>query len=172
VPRVNLPLALNRLVVGSREKIAGTVYGTIVALASLTAGATAYRHELWRLDAIIGATVLILWIAHVYSHGLGESLDSGRRLTAAELAAIARREFSIPLAALLPMTVIALGALDVFQDRIALWLALGAGVATLTGQGVRYAQLEHMSWLGTVITIALNLTLGLIIVGLKAIVAH
>jgi hypothetical protein len=172
VLRVDLPLTLNRLVVGSRESIAGTVYGTIVALASLTAGATAYRHDLWRLDTIIGASVLILWIAHVYSHGLGESLDSGRRLTAAELTVIAGREFSIPLAALLPMTVIALGALDVFQDRTALWLALGAGVATLTGQGVRYAQLDHLSRTGTTITVALNLIFGLVIVALKVIVAH
>jgi hypothetical protein len=128
VLRVDWPPALNKLVLGSRERIAGTVYGTIVALASLTAGASANEHDLWQLDAILGVSVLVLWVAHVYAHGLGESLDSGRRLTAAELGAIARREFSIPLAAVLPMTAVALGALNVFRDRTALWVALGAGV--------------------------------------------
>lgn len=108
----------------------------------------------------------------MYAHGLSESLDSGRRLTAAELGTIARREFSIPLAAVLPMTAIALGALNVFQDRTALWLALGAGVATLTAQGVRYAQLEHLSRKATILTVGLNLVLGLVIVVLKAVVAH
>jgi hypothetical protein len=172
VLRVDWPPALNKLVLGSRERIAGTVYGTIVVLASLTAGASANEHDLWQLDAILGVSVLVLWVAHVYAHGLGESLDSGRRLTAAELGPIARREFSIPLAAVLPMTAIALGALNVFQDRTALWLALGAGVATLTAQGVRYAQLEHLSRKATIVTVGLNLVLGLVIVVLKAVVAH
>jgi hypothetical protein len=171
VLRIDLSPALNRIVLGDRERIAGTVYGTIVVLA-LTVGASATEHDLWQLDAIIGVSVGILWLAHVYSHGLGESLDSGRRLAAAELAAIARREFSIPLAALLPMTVIALGALNVFQDRTALWLALGTGVATLTAQGVRYAQLEHLGRTATIGTVALNLVFGLVIVALKAIVVH
>jgi membrane-associated PAP2 superfamily phosphatase len=169
---VDWPPALSNLVLGSRERIAGTVYGTIVALASLTAGASANEHDLWQLDAILGVSVLVLWVAHVYAHGLGESLDSGRRLTAAELGAIARREFSIPLAAVLPMTAVALGALNVFQDRTALWVALGAGVATLTAQGVRYAQLEHLSRTATIVTVGLNLAFGLVIVVLKAVVAH
>jgi hypothetical protein len=172
VLRVDWPPALHNLVLGSRERIAGTVYGTIVVLASLTAGASANEHDLWQLDAILGVSVLVLWVAHVYAHGLGESLDSGRRLTAAELGTIARREFSIPLAAVLPMTAIALGALNVFQDRTAVWLALGAGVATLTAQGVRYAQLEHLSRKATIVTVGLNLVFGLVIVVLKAVVTH
>jgi hypothetical protein len=45
-------------------------------------------------------------------------------------------------------------------------------VATLTAQGVRYAQLEHLSRTATIGTVALNLVLGLVIVALKAIVVH
>ena len=116
--------------------------------------------------------MLVLWIAHVYAHGLGESLDLGRRLTAAELGAVAGRELSIPLAAVLPMTAIALGALNVFRDRTALWLGFGAGVATLTAQGVRYARLEHMSRVGALLTVSINLVFGLVLVVLKTIVAH
>ena len=44
---------------------------------------------------IAGATVLIFWAAHMNSHGLGESLNLGRRLTARELGGIARRESPI-----------------------------------------------------------------------------
>ena len=39
---------------------------------------------------------VIYWIAYVYAHGLGENLKVGRRLTAPELAAIARRELLDP----------------------------------------------------------------------------
>jgi hypothetical protein len=165
-------VGLRKLLLGTRERIAGTVYGTIVVLAVLTAGATTYEHKLWELCAITIVTVLVLWVAHVYSHGLGESLGAERRLTAAELAEIARREFAIPLAAVLPVTVVALGALGVFAGRTALWLAVGTGCATLTAQGVRYAQLERLSPMGTMVTVSVNLGLSLVIVVLKVIVSH
>ena len=148
------------------------MYGTIVALAAVTAGASAYGHDLWRLAAIVAVSVLILWIAHVYAHGLGESLTLGRRLTATELAAIAGHELSIALAAVLPLTAIALGALGVFDDRTAVWIALGIGVAGLAVQGVRYARLERLGLLPTAVAIAVNVGLGLLIVAAKVIFAH
>jgi len=165
-------MGLKTLIVGSRGTIAGTVYGTIVVLASVTAGAKSYEEHPWQLTAIVGTTVLVLWVAHVYSHGLGRSLEAGRRLTVGELAAIARAEFSIPLAAVLPMALLALGALDVLRERTAVWLALAVGVATLTAQGVRYAHLEQLRRAGTLIAVSVNLALGLAIVALKTFVAH
>jgi hypothetical protein len=160
------------LLLGTQETISGTVYGTIVVLAALTAGASAYHDDLWRLIAIVAVTVLVLWAAHVYSDGLGESLHIGRRLTVAELAAIARHEVAIPLAAVLPIGVLVLGASGVVGGRAAIWIAVGLGVAALTVEGVRYARLEHMSRIGTIISISVNLALGLVIVILKAAVAH
>ena len=138
----------------------------------MTAGAAAYEHNPWGLVVIAGVTVLVFWTAHVYSHGLGESLILGRRLSAGELAVIARRESSILTAGLLPGAMIVLGAAGVFSHRAALWLAVGVGVATLTVQGVRYARLERLSRTGEILTVAVNLALGLIIVVLKALLAH
>jgi hypothetical protein len=165
-------MGLKRLVLGARQTIAGTVYGTIVVLASLTAGAKAFQDNLWRLVAVAGATTLVLWLGHVYAHGLGESLNFGRRLTGTELAAIARRELSIPLAAVLPLAVVALGAAGLLRDSTALWLAFGVGLATLAAQGVRYARVERLGLAGTIISVALNLSLGLVIVAMKVIVLH
>jgi hypothetical protein len=162
---------LKELVVGSRRTIAGTVYGTIVVLAVLTAGAKAYQ-GLWELGAVVTTTVVVLWVAHVYSHGLGESLDLGRRLTADELGSIARRELSIVLAGVLPLVFVLLGAVGVFEPRTAIWLAFGIGVATLCVQGFRYAALERLNATGTIVTVALNLGLALMIVALKVVVTH
>jgi hypothetical protein len=164
-------MRLTALIIGTRQTIAGTVYGTIVVLSVVTAASTV-EHDLWRLAVIAAATVVIYWIAHVYSRGLGESLKVGRRLTAAELGAIARRESSILLAAVLPVAAIVLGALGIFATRTALWVAVGFGVAALTVQGLRYARLERLSRTGTLATVAINLTLGLVIVLLKALVSH
>jgi hypothetical protein len=160
------------LLVGQGEAIAGTVYGTIIVLATITAGATAFEGDLWRLCVIIAASVLVVWVAHVYSHGLGRSLHMRQRLTWAELVAIARREYAIPLAAVLPLTSLILGATGLLAARTAVWLAVGIGVATLTLEGWSYARIERLNLTATIATVTVNLALGLTIVLLKALVAH
>jgi heme/copper-type cytochrome/quinol oxidase subunit 4 len=165
-------LRVRSLLHGERETIAGTVYGTIVVLSLLTAGAAAYKHDLWRLVAITASSMVVLWAAHVYSHALGESVTSSRRLSAAELAAIARREASIVLAAVLPLAAVGLGAAGVVGDAAALWIAFGLGVAALAVQAVRYAHLERLSGAGTVLAVALNLGFGLVFVALKTLLTH
>jgi hypothetical protein len=161
-----------RLLHGHTETIAGTVYGTIVVLSLLTAGAAAYTDDLWRLVVITACGMTVLWAAHVYAHGLGESVKSGRRLRIGEVAVIARRESSILLAAVLPEAAIALGALGVVAGRTALWIAFGFGVAALTVQAFRYAYLERLSPGGTALAIGLNLVFGLTFVALKVLLAH
>ena len=165
-------MRLHIVILGSRTTIAGTVYGTIVVLATLTAGARAYRGNLWELIAIAGSTVFVLWVAHVYAHGLGESVAEGRRLSFSELGVIARRELAILLAAVPVLAAVALGAVGILEAATALWVAVGVGVVSLTAQGIRFARLEQLSRSGAAITIGLNLALGLAIVGLKAAVTH
>jgi hypothetical protein len=166
------PVRLERLILGTERGIPGTVYGSIVVLATLATGADAYEHDLWRLASLAGSTVVVLWVAHVYAHGLGESVEAGRRLNVAEFTSVAGREFSILLAAVLPLAAIALGAAGVLKSSTAIWLALGVGVLTLAAQGLRYARIERLTPGGTIVSVALNLALGLVIVGLKILVAH
>ena len=161
-----------QLVFGSPGGIAGTVYGTIVVMATVTAGSQGEQTDAGRLAVVVGVTVLVLWIAHVYAHALAESLERRRRLDLAELGSVARRELSIPAAAVAPVAVLVLAAFGVFGAQTAVWLALGIGLATLGVQGSRYATVEQLDRTGTVAAIAVNLFLGLVIVGLKALLAH
>jgi hypothetical protein len=163
---------LKRLVVGDRDRIAGTVYGTIIVMSVLAAGAKAYEHQLWRLLVIAGVSVVVLWLAHVYAHGLGESLKIGRRVTPAELWSIARREYSVVAASFLPLAAVALGAVGVLRERTSVILALWLGVVALAAQGGRYAQLEHLSPRATIITVGLNVAIGLSLVALEVLIAH
>ena len=156
---------------GTSESIAGTVYGTIVVMGAIVAGAHGVEN-LWRLDLIVGGTVVVLWLAHVYAHGLGESIAQRRRLDRAEFFSVARRELAIPLAAVAPVIAIALGAAGVLRKPTSVWLALGIGLFTLAVQGYRYARLEELSRWGMVVSVGLNLGLGLAIVGLKVVVGH
>ena len=57
-------------------------------------------------------------------------------------------------------------------SQTAVWVALGFGVATLGVQGARYARIEELGRTGTLAAIAVNLFLGLVMVGLKALLAH
>lgn len=164
--------AVTRFVFGSTGSVAGTLYGTIVVLAVLAAGGRAFQDDLWRLVALVVTTVIVLWLAHVYAHGLAESLDANRRLRPAELGAVTRRELAIPLAAVVPTAALVLGAVGVLDGDTAVWLAFGLGVATLAVQGLRYAALEHLGVWGTMAAVALNLVLGLVLVGLEVLVSH
>jgi DMSO reductase anchor subunit len=163
---------LQDVLFGSRETIAGTVYGTIVVMGAIAAGSHAPGVRPSQLAAIVTGTVLVLWIAHVYSHALGETIKLDRRLDWAELASVARREFAIPLAAVMPVTMLVLGALDVLRESRAVWLAMIFGVVTLVVDGFRYARADRLSRLGTLVTVGINLGLGLLIVGLKAGLGH
>jgi hypothetical protein len=156
---------------GSTHGIAGTVYGTIVVMGSLAAGSSA-QPDSWRLATIAASTVLVLWIAHVYSHSLAETISAGRRLDRAEVFDVMRRELPIPLAAVGPVAALVLGAAGVFRDTTAIRVALGIGLATLALQGLRYAGVEGFSRTGTIVAVAVNFSLGLAIVALEAGLAH
>jgi hypothetical protein len=163
---------LRRLILGDRQTIAGTVYGTIIVMSVLAAGAHAYEHHLWRLVVLAGGSAVVLWLAHVYSHGLGESLSLGRRVTVEEVVSIAHREYSVIAAAILPLAAVTLGAVGLLDDRTAVRLALWLGVAALAVQAIRYARLERLGPAATLVTVSLNLAIGLAIVVLEILIAH
>jgi hypothetical protein len=162
---------MRELLFGSTHGIAGTVYGTIVVMGALAAGSSA-QPDSWRLATIAASTVLVLWIAHVYSHSLAETIKAGRRLDRAELIDVMRRELPIPLAAIGPVSALVLGAAGVLRDSSAVRVALLVGLATLGLQGVRYAGVEGFTKLGAIIAVTVNVSLGLVIVALEAGLAH
>jgi hypothetical protein len=141
-------------------------------MGTVTAGSKSGTVNAWQLAAVVVTTVLVLWIAHVYAHALAESITAGRRLDRPTAVAIVRRELAIPLAAVAPVGALVLGGLDVLRESTAVWLALGLGLAALAVQGMRYARIERLSGRATALILAVNLLLGLVIVGLKALLAH
>jgi hypothetical protein len=157
--------------VGVGSGIAGTVYGTIVAMATLTAAYASVK-EPWRLAIVVVNASLVLWIAHVYAHALAESLEERHHLSFGELWAVMHREIGILGAALPPAVMLVLGALAVVEEATAIWLAFAVGLASLAAEGFRFARVERLGALGTLAMIGVNLALGLAVVGLKVSVAH
>lgn len=158
---------LRRAVSGSRDRIAGTIYGTILVMAVLAAGADNRTIDAWELDVLMISTVLVLWLAHVYAHAIADSVTSGDPLRRKAVTGIARRESSIVRAGVLPGVVVFLAVLGVYSESTAVTIALGACMFTLGIQGLRYARAARLSALATSVFVILNLALGLLIVSLK-----
>jgi hypothetical protein len=154
------------------ERLGGFIYGTIVVLAVVVAGARAYQHDAGNIAALAAVSVVALWLAHVYAHGVAHSVSRREHLSVGELRQIARREGSIVEAALPPIGALLLGAVGVVSTKGAVWLALGLGLAVLAAQGVAVARIERLGWLGTLGVVTANLGLGVLLIGLKLVVTH
>jgi hypothetical protein len=128
-------LLVRKLLEGPPERIAGSVYGTIVVLAILAAGAESESIDAWELDVLMVGTVVLLWIAHVYAHGIAESVAAKTPLDEEAVRTLAVREASIVLAAVGPAIALLLGAVGLIGDENAAWLAMAVGILTLVVQG-------------------------------------
>jgi hypothetical protein len=156
---------------GAEGAVASTVYGTVVVMATMTA-TFAIEKRPWELAVVVFSTVSVLWAAHLYAHGLGESLARRRRLGIDDVKEIAHRESGMVLAAVIPCFILVLGAVHIVRENRAVTLALAAGLVTLAVQGVRYARVERFGPLATVVAVTANVALGLLVVILKITVEH
>ena len=154
------------------ERLGGFIYGTVIALAVLVTGAKVYPDGAGRIAVLVAATSVVLWLAHVYAHGLAHTVARNEHLSFAELRKIARREGSIVEAAVPPVGALLLGAFGLVSTRAAVWTAMAMGLAVLAAQGIVYARVERMGWLATIGVVAANLGLGFALVALKLLVTH
>ena len=154
------------------ERLGGFIYGTIVALAVVVAGARAYPHAAGHIAILVGVTSVALWVAHVYAHGLAKSVARDEHLSFAAVRHIARREGSILEAAVPPIAALLLGALGVISTQLAVWAAFGFGLVVLAAQGITVARVEGLGRLGTLAVVAGNVSLGVLLVGLKLVLTH
>lgn len=154
------------------DRLAGFIYGTIVALSVVVAGARAYPHGPGHVAGLVAVTCTVFWIAHVYAHGLGHSAALKEHLTFAELKRIGRREGSIVEAAVPPMVALLLGGVGLLEPKTSLWLAFALGLVVLGVQGLVFARAERLGPAATLGVVAANLSLGLVLVALKLVVSH
>jgi len=124
----------SRSAIGAR--LGGFIYGTMIALAVLVAGAKAYPDDAGRIAALVAVSSAVLWLAHVYAHGLAHSVESGEHLSLAELRHIAHRQGSIVEASVPPLAALLLGAFGVVSTSAAVWIAFALGLAVLAVQGI------------------------------------
>jgi len=154
------------------ERLGGFIYGTLVALAVVIAGAKAYPDSAGNIVVLVVVTSFVLWLAHVYAHSVARTVADEEHLSMAEVRYIARREGSIIEAALPPVAALLLGVAGVISTSAAVWAALGLGLAVLAAQGLTVARVERLGAVATCAVVAANLGLGLLLIGLKLLLTH
>jgi len=154
------------------ERLGGFIYGTIVVLSVLVAGSRAYPDDAGRIAVLVVVTSTVFWLAHVYAHGVADSIGREEHISLPDLRRMARREGAIVEATLPPVVALLLGAVGVLSTDAAVWLAFVLGLAVLAIEGVVVARVERFGALGTMVMVAANPTLGLARVVPKLVVAH
>ena len=154
------------------ERLGGFIYGTILVLAVIVAGAKAFEHEAGHIAGLVAVTVVVFWLAHVYADALAHAVAYDQHLSLADLRRIAHREASMLEAAVPPLLALLLGAVGIVSTTLAVWVAFGLGLVVLCAQGITFARVEHMGRLATLAIVAANLGLGVALVGLKLLVSH
>jgi hypothetical protein len=151
-------------------RFTSSIYGTVLAIALIAA----YSAE-ESLDPLLIATALIVtlgvfWLAHSQAELLAMRYAVGHRLSRAERRAHLRHGWPMVEAGFPPAGALLLGGVGLVSDDTSVTLALGTGVAELAAWGVAIGWRERLGPARTIGVTAINVGLGLAVVGLKLLI--
>jgi hypothetical protein len=151
---------------------AGAIYGSLLA-ASVVTGTSPGQHppKPVELVALLLATGVVFWLAHVYAEVVGHRSD-GPFLSRKDVRIAAAREWPIVQAAVPPAAAAGVGVLFGLSASASAWLALLVALAGQLGWALYVAGKAGASRRGMVAAAAVYLALGLLIVVLKAALSH
>jgi hypothetical protein len=152
---------------------AGAIYGSLLA-ASVVTGTRAGEHppKPVELVALLLATGVVFWLAHVYAEVVGHHRPDGAFLSRQNVRIAAVREWPIVQAAVPPAAAAGVGGLLGLSDSASAWLALLVALAGQLGWALYVAANAGATRRGMVAAAAVYMALGLMIVVLKAALSH
>jgi hypothetical protein len=159
---------LRPLVVRTGGSATEAVYGLILATSVIAVSHDASDAGPVAL-AVLG-TAVVFWLGHVYAHLLGRGVSEARGPTRAEIARALREHWSL-VAVVVPLVlVLGLGVIGAIPDRAAIVAATAIALVELAAAGGYAARTRGAGLRGTVISAAIALALGLLVVLLKVLV--
>jgi hypothetical protein len=149
----------------------GAVYGSLLAASVMATATTFGDYPRLELVVVLLVTGLVFWATHVYARLVGER-PAGRPWSRGEIRRVAAHEWPIVEAAALPAAVVAVSPLLGLNLAATEWLALGVAVAQQVFWASMGAARAGVPRPQMIAEGAVNLLLGLIIVGAKAALNH
>lgn len=158
-------------VLRTRGDVAEGIYGLVLATSVI---AVSQEYESGRAGAVavtVLVTAIVFWLAHVYARILARAAAHDRWPTRGEMRELMRHDWPLVEVAVPLVLVLALGAVGVIADRTAVTLAVGLALAELALVGAYAAATSGARPPGVVLSSAVAVALGSIVVLLKAL-AH
>jgi hypothetical protein len=111
------------------------VYGSFL-VASVVGAAFEAGADARTLTGSAFVSMLVFWLAHVWSEVVGEHISAGTRFHARVIPVIARREWPLVEAAAVPTALLALAWAGVWSRETGAALALGSAILQIPGWGL------------------------------------
>jgi hypothetical protein len=124
---------------------AAAIYGSILVTALVTALGHA-EHDALTLALSVASTMVVFYLAHVWSAMVGERIARPRDLSVKHLADLAREEWPMLEAGAVSLGVLLLAEAGVFSTRTGVDLAMWLGVANLFGWGLVLGRRNYDTW--------------------------
>jgi hypothetical protein len=158
--------------VAARVDYVGAVYGSLLA-ASVVAGASPSTDppSPAALMTVLLATGVVFWLAHVYARLIGDR-ERDTEIGWRQVRSVGTSEWPIAEAAIPPAVVAAVGWVLGLSDSTTAWAALLVAVVGQAGWGMVAAARVGAPRRIVVVSGLANVFLGLIVVALKALLAH
>ena len=151
-------------------KPAGAIYGQIVATSTLAV--LDHDASLGAVAVLLSvvATMLVLWIAHVYSEVLAERVHRARRLSWQEVATAMAQDWPLVQAAAPAVVAMGLAALGLWSRDTGVLVGLALGVLSLFVWGVVIGRRSRSSWPYTLVVATVSGALGAVIIVLELVI--
>ncbi len=145
------------------------IYGSILVTSLVSALSEEHAHA-GAMALAVGSTMVVFWLAHVWSDAVGERLVNPRPFTVRGLARVARTQWPMLQSAALPLLALLLASAGAVSLTVGVDVALGVSIVQLVAWGLVLGLRSFASWPQALLAGAVDGLLGLAIVTLKVLV--
>ena len=148
----------------------GAIYGLILATSVIAVSQQVEPHNAGVTAVTVMVTAGVFWLAHVYSGALAVGLRDRHLPERAEIGRILDEEWPLVQSGILPTAILLLGPLGILADDTAQDVAIAVCLMELAAVGVVAARVAGGRGIQLVVSAAISLSFGIVVIALKTLV--
>ena len=150
--------------------VSEAIYGLILAVSVIAVSREYDSTNAGLVGVTVFVTGVVFWLAHVYARVLATSMIRERGLNRSEVLELLRHDWPLVEVTIPLVLILALGVFDAIPDKVAILAAMIAALTELAAAGAYAARVRGSGLTGTVVSAAIALALGGVVVLLKVLV--